>query len=47
MFSMHIPQRLGQITRSFANTDGVAWIVGLVAIAVLGLIAAYIFNTWA
>ena len=44
MFSVHVPQRFAQISRSFAKTDAMAWTVTLIAIGTFGLIAAYLFN---
>ncbi len=47
MLSEHIPHRLGQITRDIADTDAATVVEGMVAIAVLGLLAAYMFGVWA
>jgi hypothetical protein len=45
MISVHVPQRFAQISRSFARTDGLAWLVALIGIGTAALIcAAFVFN---
>ena len=44
MFTVHVPQRFAQISRSFAKTDGGAWIMILIAVGTFGLVAAYLFG---
>ena len=43
MFSVHVPQRFAQISRSFAKTDTTAWIVALIGAISAGLIYAAFF----
>jgi hypothetical protein len=44
MVSMHVPARFTQISRSFAKTDGTAWIVALAGIGTAALICAAFFQ---
>ncbi len=47
MFGKHAPLKLGQVTRRFGESELGGWIIGLVAVGVLGLIASYMFDYWA
>jgi len=40
MFSLHVPSRFTQISRSFARTDGTAWLVLLIGVATAVAICA-------
>jgi hypothetical protein len=43
MSSVHLPRRLAQISRSFAATDGRAWVVIAIGAATAALIYAAFF----
>ena len=43
MFSVHVPSRFVQISRSFARTDGTAWVVVAVGVCTAALIYAAFF----
>ncbi len=44
MSSVHPPRHFAQISKGFADSDSGAFMVLMIAIAVLGVIAVYLFN---
>lgn len=40
MFSTHLPSRFTQISRSFAKTDGTAWVVAVISLVTAALVCA-------